>query len=235
MKARIFILLYGKEHADLHRRVLESVHKYAPMDVPISLHGNLIPIDTVELGSRIVSERGFFSGLRTSETNIPKYEVMRSFFTAESVCDNEWVIWFDDDSHVVKPDWWARTCEYIESRKSENICYIGQPWFAHHLPGQWEFIQQSKWYRGKDPELIKGRPGVWFATGGYFWLRTDVIRLLDWSDERLSRNGGDTLLGEAVRQQGLPFHRADYGVKVNDAKRRGLSERPAGSVVDTRR
>jgi hypothetical protein len=72
-------------------------------------------------------------------------------------------------------------------------------------------------------------PGITFATGGYWWLRTDVIRQLDWPDERLSHNGGDTLLGEAIRQQGWPFHKNNYGVKVNAAPRRGLHEAPAGS------
>jgi hypothetical protein len=235
MKARIFILLYGKDHAQLHARILNSVHRYAPLDVPISLHGNLIPEETIELGSSIVRARGAFSVLRTSEVNIPKYTVMRSFFTAESAYDNEWVVWFDDDSHVVSPDWWKVTCEYIEARRPENICYVGQPWFVHHLPGQEDFIRASHWYKGKPFDIIKGKPGVHFAQGGYWWLRTDVLRVLDWPDVRLSCNGGDTLLGEAIRQSGRPFHKFHYGVKINDAKRRGLSERPAGSTVDVRR
>ena len=79
------------------------------------------------------------------------------------------------------------------------------------------------------------KPGVSFMTGGYVWLRTDIMRQLDWPDERLNHNGGDTLLGEAIRQQGLPRHHFDYGVAVNKAKRRGLSERPAGSKQNVRR
>ena len=161
---------------------------------------------------------------------------MRKLFNLIATnADREWVVWFDDDSHIKKPDWLQQTLNYIASKRSENICYVGQKWCVTHLPGQEAWFRQAKWYKGLPSDLIHKRPGVWFATGSYWWLRTDVLRLLDWPDERLGRNGGDTALGEAVRQQGLPFHHFDYGVKVNDSKRRGVSERPAGSLIDTRR
>ena len=124
---------------------------------------------------------------------------------------------------------------YIEDRTKENICYVGQPWFVHHLPGQWEFMQRATWFKGRPSELILGKPGVNFATGSYWWLRADVQTSIDWPDVRLGHNGGDTLLGEAIYQNGLPFHKCDYGVKVNAGKRRGYSETPAGATVDTRR
>ena len=122
----------------------------------------------------------------------------------------------------------------LTEKKSENIAYVGQPWFVHNLPGQLEFIQQASWYKGLPPQMCptkkKGvmRPGIWFAQGAYWLLRTDVLRLLHWPDPRLKHNGGDTLLGEAVRQQGLPFHRRHYGVVINNAPRRGYHEAPAG-------
>jgi hypothetical protein len=160
---------------------------------------------------------------------------MREFFAPGWLGDAEWVIWFDDDSHVVKPDWWKVTCEYIDAHRYQNICYFGQPWYVHDLPGQRAFIERASWYRDRPARLFKGKPGVEFSQGGYWWIRTDVLRCLDWPDSRLSHNGGDVLLGEAVYQSARPFHKFHYGVKINDAKRRGLSERPAGSTVDTRR
>lgn len=169
------------------------------------------------------------------DENIPKYVRMRYTFQRLLNENVDWLVWFDDDSWIEKADWLPKTLAYLEAKKHENVCYVGQPWYVHHLPGQWEFIQQSSWYRGKPPEIIKDKPGVNFAQGAYWWLRADVARQLAWPDIRLSHNGGDTLLGEAVRQQGLPFHKFYYGVRVNDAPRRGVSETPAGSIVDTRR
>jgi len=140
----------------------------------------------------------------------------------------EWYVWFDDDSHVTKNDWFSHMKKYIDEKKKENICYIGEAWNVPWLAGQWDFIAKSKWYKGKQPDIVKGKPGIHFATGGYWWLRRDIADQLDWSDERLTWAGGDTLLAEAIRQQGLPFHRYKYGVKINDSKRRGVSMAPAG-------
>ena len=228
-------LLYGDYH-ELHKRFLISLASAVADDdrVRVALWCNQCCQATKDLLK--VLPLGRFSNIILSNENVPKYKVMRKLFNLIATnTDSEWVVWFDDDSHITKPDWLQQTLNFIESKRRENICYVGQKWFVHHLPGQEAFIQQSKWYKGRPSELIKGRPGVWFATGSYWWLRADVLHQLDWPDERLSMNGGDTLLGEAVRQQGLPFHHFDYGVKVNDAKRRGFSEKPAGSTVDTRR
>jgi hypothetical protein len=61
------------------------------------------------------------------------------------------------------------------------------------------------------------------------------MKQLDWPDPRLNHNGGDTLLGEAIRQQQLPRHAFHYGVKINKYKRRGFREKPAGSISNVRR
>ena len=36
------------------------------------------------------------------------------------------------------------------------------------MPGQWQFVEQSPWYRGRPPYLLSdGRPGFLFAQGSY--------------------------------------------------------------------
>lgn len=161
--------------------------------------------------------------------NVPKYKAMRAMFEPLKKSDDptNWVVWFDDDTRIDKPDWIDVTKKYI----ADTIVsvYIGEKWFIHWNPGQWEFIQQATWFKNRPCELIKGCPGVNFAQGAYWWLRVPELRILDWPDPRLSHNGGDTMLGEAVYQQGWPFHKFSYGIKPNDAKRRGFSEKPAGS------
>jgi hypothetical protein len=231
LDVRVMALLYGP-YDRLHCRLLDSFRKAIPKDVPITLWLNQVERLTRD---RLGEEPGRYD-IIDSQDNVKKYVAMRAMMTRVNVKRPNWWVWFDDDSHILSEDWWPKMQEYIGQRTRENICYIGQPWFVHHLPGQWEFIQKASWYRGRAADIIKSKPGVWFATGSYWWLRADVQMTIDWPDVRLGHNGGDTLLGEAIHQNGLPFHRFSYGVKVNDyTKRRGYSEAPAGSAVNTRR
>lgn len=224
--ASVYALLYGSYHV-LHKRLLDSLSLYVPSSVRVVVWCNQVCPET-----RALLEVSHFNAIFCEE-NKPKYLAMREMFTSVtySPLGSEWVVWFDDDSYVERSDWYVATKEYVASRRHQNICYFGQPWFVHHLPGQWEFISRMPWFRNKPPELIKGRPGITFAQGAYWGLRTDVLRSLDWPPSQfgLSHNGGDTLLGEAIRQADLPFHKFHYGVKINAARRRGHSEPPAGS------
>lgn len=235
MNATIYSLLYG-DYTELHQRLVNSLLPRIPEDVPIILWCNVVCKSTLDwlkaFGSRL--------SIIDSDENVPKYVAMRRMFHELHPPQTPWLIWFDDDAHIVADNWWPHMLAYIDSKQKENICYIGEPWYAHHLPGQWQFISQSTWFTGRKPQMCpaqgkRRKPGIWFAQGSYWWLRTDIMQKLDWPDPRLKHNGGDTLLGEAIRQQHLLFHRTSYGVKTNDAKRRGHHERPAGSSVNVRR
>ena len=229
----IYCLLYGNFH-ELHKRLLNSLLNWLPYkDANVVIWCNTVcPATIVWLYKQARANWRWID----SSMNVPKYEVMRRLFHEQAVPETPWLLWLDDDTHIVADDWWDKTVEYIQKRQAENICYVGQYWYVHHLPGQEEFIKAAKWYKGVSLELHATRnpkvrkPGIKFVTGSYVWLRTDVMRQLDWPDPRLVHNGGDTLLGEAIRQQGLPRHHFCYGVKVNDGKRRGLSDSPAGAT-----
>ena len=228
----IFCLCYGP-HMDLHERLFNSLKRSVPKGVWVFPWLNEVPEGTINIfGSH--ESRNWQLRNMYSDRNEPKYKVMRKLFHDQAlqsaITPFKWFVWFDDDSHVIKDDWWEKTTNFLAEHEKENVCYVGQTWLWHWRPGQWDFVTRAKWYKNKPPELIKGRPGIKFATGAYWWLRTDVVKLLDWPDERLSHNGGDTLLGEAIRQNGLPRHNFSYGVKVNDARRRGRSDKPAGMV-----
>ncbi len=238
MLATIYCLLYG-DHHELHKRLLASLFERLPYD-----EARVVVWCNTVCGA---TKQWFMKHVRTdwsvifSDKNVPKYKVMQELFRGEHAPESDWIVWFDDDSHVVADDWWKKTKAYLVAKAGEGVCYVGQPWYVHHLKGQWDFIKQAPWFKGLPPQMCPTKspkvkkPGIWFAQGAYWWLRTDILRLLNWPDDRLSHNGGDTLLGEAVRQQGLPFHRFHYGVKLNDAKRRGFHEKPAGSRENVRR
>lgn len=213
----IYLLLYG-EYPQLHRRVLDSLTPFEP--IRLTVWCNQVCAET----RRYLEQRPY--RLYFSDENIPKYSAMRQMLSQK--IDEPWIVWFDDDAHVVLPDWLTIMQRLITESASQNVCYIGKQEWAPMLPGQWDFIRSAKWFAGKEPYRLNGQPGFKFAQGSYWWLRTDVLHLLDWPDPRLNHNGGDTMLGEAIRQAGLPLHACRYGVQVNDAPRRGLSEAPAG-------
>jgi len=231
----IFALLYGN-HSDLHKRLLDSFDKHIPEIPDIEVH---LWCNTVGETSRKRINASRYS-VTFSEVNLPKYKAMEILFKKPKQMgeDHDWVVWFDDDSYITDPAWLAAA---LALAFKPEVRYMGQPWYVHHLPGQWEFIKESEWFKSRPPEMLptrdprKKKAGVSFAQGAYWWLRVDALRALDWPDPRLKHNGGDTLLGEAVRQQGWQLNKCQFGVSINEAGRRGMNERPAGSLVDARR
>jgi hypothetical protein len=223
-RVRLFALLYG-DYPALHERLLQSLCRAVPDSVPVRLWCNQVGEETRR---RLEADRRGSWSVIARRDNVPKYRAMREMFREihDPACEAEWVVWFDDDSWIEAKDWFPAMRDVLRPRE---VCYAGEPWGIHYLPGQWDFVRAAPWFRGKEPPLHQGKPVFWFAQGAYWWLRTDVLRATDWPDPRLSHNGGDSLLGEAVRQQGLPLTPCSYGVRVNDATRRGISERPAGA------
>lgn len=88
-----------------------------------------------------------------------------------------------------------------------------------------EWIQAARWYRGI-PWVrgldLDGNDAVefHFVTGGFWAMRADVIRQLNWSDPRLIHANEDFILGEALRQNCMEVGDFRFGVKINDAPRR---------------
>lgn len=170
--------------------------------------------------------------LFTSSKNIFKYPMMRRMFY-EPALSTLWTIWCDDDTHFTRHDWLQRLGLRIEC--SPDVSMWGKPyvlWRRDKFILDW--IRAASWYRGlrcvrgKDP---KGKDAAKFsfATGGFWAIRTDVLRQLNWPDPRLVHVTGDFLLGEALRQNHLRIGRFDYGVKINDAPRRNPGEAVAVS------
>ena len=164
--------------------------------------------------------------LLTATQNIFKYPMMGRLFH-EPPLSTDWTIWCDDNTHFTRPDWLHRLGLAIEC--SPRVCMWGSPyivWRRDKAILRW--IEAAAWYRrlpccyGKDQEGRKAAQFS-FATGGFWAIRTAALRALDWPDPRLVHTTGDFLLGEALRQNGLPLGRFDYGVKINDARRRNAA------------
>jgi len=226
VRIAVFALFYG-DHLELHDRLMRGLEgSLKSPDIKLTVWLNSVSDRCADRISKGVAQLNGDIAYRGD--NVPKYEAMRTMFQPlKATSSTDWVVWFDDDTVIEKPDWVSVTSNYILANPS--VVYLGERWFIHWVAGQWEFIQKATWFRGKPPELIRGKPGINFAQGAYWWLKSSAMCDLDWPDPRLSHNGGDTLLGEAIRQQGWPFSMFSYGVKPNKAPRRGMSQRPAGS------
>jgi GT2 family glycosyltransferase len=156
-------------------------------------------------------------------TNQFKSPLMRRMFR-EPPLQTKWTIWCDDDTHFTRADWFQRLALKIESEPAIAMWGMQHKLWRHdELIVQW--IRAATWYRGL-PLLrsadLQGKD-AWefrFATGGFWALRTEILRHLDWPDPRLVQANDDFLLGEALRQNGLGIGSFHYGVEINDAPRR---------------
>ena len=176
--------------------------------------------------------------------NSLKYPIMRLMFHTSQLFHPQWWLWFDDDSWFTEIDqnqsWQApaapgRAWAAIERAMDESEGYFGKPLYCAWEAGQFDWVRARGWYRGMAPELLPhGKFGATFAAGGFFGVKHCLVDLLDWPPEEMRHNGGDTMLGEALRQQGIRVHALDCaagGIRVDDGKRRGYSEPPTGSLA----
>lgn len=220
-------LLYGP-HPELHARLLNSFANHIPgLDraggPSIRIWSNQVPEQTLALieSHRRRAPRAWWHMI-SPIWNTPKYKAMAYMF--EHLPEHTThVIWFDDDSFIQVDDFWFRFSAFLEN---PNVVYAGATHFLPMSPADQRIIKASHWYRHRPFETARGIKIFRFIEGGFWALRTDVLRKLRWPDRRLSHNGGDVLLGEAVRQLNYPMHEWLYGVAINQAPRRGLSEKP---------
>jgi hypothetical protein len=132
--------------------------------------------------------------------NLGKYPLMRQMFLDRELADK--VMWFDDDSHLspeVSEKWW----ELVENA-SKNQIQLGAVHRIIQRNRQYEVIRQQPWYTNKP---VGPRHFFEFATGG--WWVADSNFLISWNYPfpDLYHNGGDSILGELLRQQGIKIAR----------------------------
>lgn len=164
-----------------------------------------------------------------------KYPMMRRMFRTPDETST-YVMWFDDDSYLEgKEDFWDRV-----RTECETADLLGQPWRRRMSHAQWRWIRTQPWcnreYRDKPDNFV-------FSTGGWWTLRRDMVRTLDWPIPELRHCGGDAMLCEAIRHVRGRMINFSYGVRINadeagahsKAQRRGYSEQPIAWDWDGRK
>jgi Fe-S-cluster containining protein len=168
-----------------------------------------------------------------SEVNLYKCPMMRKLLWDKPI-ETEWVIWFDDDTHILSDIWWAGLWRHLSQHAAEAV---GELRWWSWKPNHWEFVKESQWFRGVAPQRRRryGRPGISFMTGAYWVIKTVCLRELDWPDLRLVQKRirhEDKYLSEALRQQGWKLLNYARDIKTNDAPTRTVWILPPGSNLE---
>jgi len=236
----ICVLTYG-DYPELARRCINSIVSNCDRNhYRLVVGANSVNHHTRDYLNTLVSI-GSIDALYESEININKCPMMRRMFQD---IDSEFIWWFDDDSNIIDTQALSQRLAIARTASPSTVIWGHEFFFGDEKDFSYGtdvvgFVRSAPWYRGRNPPSwerggkdeydFEGRgvgDGRWFfITGGCWFIRTSVIRALDWPDRRMIKRNDDVFLCEAIRQQG--WHVADIGplgVMINDAARRGAGE-----------
>ncbi len=194
MSFTVAAVLFG-DYPDLAERLLGSFDMAAPVDdVRIGL--NQVGDRTVSLVTQWARR---FSQVKPvvlywPDRNIGKYPLMRQMLFDEKARLADWLMWFDDDSHLeVQPCWWDEL-----QRQLVGCTQLGALHLIRQRGLQYQEIPKQPWYTGKP---VNANTQYRFATGGWWVADTAFLRRWEYPFKALHHNGGDSILGELLRQQ----------------------------------
>lgn len=218
----ICVVAYGP-HAALSQRFLVSLYRNTDPAL-FQLRAGLNEVEpATERLFLAYAERYGNVQLFVEPSNIYKAPLMRKLFHEPPVASS-WTIWCDDDAYFTRSDWLVRLGWKMESEP--QVAMWGKPYtlsIRESYVAEW--IAAAAWYRHLPliQNLSEKAERSWqfsFITGGFWAIRTHVLRWLDWPDRRLIQALDDVLLGEALRQNALAQGSFKYGVEIHDAPRR---------------
>jgi hypothetical protein len=194
-------LTYG-DHPKLIERLLRSLRSSgaAPFLQDLRIGFNAVSPQTRELVFEQLGNQWLETPCYVYEPeqgdNVGKYPLMRRMFydPVRPLADR--VMWFDDDSHLDEsagPAWWRQTVRFAAETLIGGAIHKLQQRRRQYLG-----IPQQPWYSGMPlgPEHT-----FRFVTGGWWVGRTEFLTRWDYPFPEVFHNGGDSILGELVRQQ----------------------------------
>lgn len=189
--------IYG-EYPDLAKRLLKSIRHFEYVkDIRLGL--NAPSEETREFvhswAQQTAKKCRVLIFEDTELSNLGKYPLMRQLFRYRPLAP--FIMWFDDDSYLdvaVNNAWWERAAHELKS-----VAQIGSLHKIMQRGKQFELIKQQPWYADK---VVNHRHRFLFATGGWWAAKSKVILDWDYPFIELYHNGGDSILGELLRQQG---------------------------------
>lgn len=232
-------LFYGS-HADLARRLLDSFHTHGDLAYVEEFRFGLNDVcdETKQVVFSFAEQHGVPALIFEPERNVGKYPLMAQMFHAGGGITATRTMWFDDDTFLNgrRNDVFGRTHGMLDGSHM-----LGRIYTKQFEGGQAAWLKSRDWYTGVPWHKAKGKPAFRFATGGWWAIRTEILKRWAWPDPEIQHNGGDTALGELIRQQKLTLSAYSDGLWINagpngghsNAVRRGLSQPPVGRAPST--
>ena len=231
----VCVLLYG-HYPELAQRCLSRIAVLLESGlIELRIGANAISPPTDDVLRRLALDK--FVTCR-SAANIKKYPMMRRLFGAGDTLapggmnlTTPFVMWFDDDSFIsaAQPRRWLALV-----RRTMEMCDLLGSRYTIRLKGnQPQWVRDQAWYTGQPINEGYRSP---YCTGGWWTIRTEVLRRYGWPPTELLHRGGDVMLGELCRQQGLRMLHFNRGVAINadehgeesKSPRRGFDSLPIG-------
>lgn len=236
----IFGLTYG-DHGDLAVRCLSSIYRYLdPTLFRLRYALNEPSKKAYDSVLSFLSDKSNVDRVYEASPQIFKYPMMRKmFYDPEMPINTDWLMWFDDDSHIVDRNWIIKLGQKVDEvflkqdeRYPNGFHMFGKVYYFHLRGNQWDWMKQADWYTGrplnkdnsKRPPMEKSD----FCTGGFWLVTKKAVEAANWPDKRLRHRGGDIWMGIALQQQGFGVSQAHQGVLISDARQRGYNENIAG-------
>lgn len=195
----ICVLFYGAEdsHLKLAQRVLKSLRCLAGRNVVFRFGCNAVGLATSTLLRQEIEQHFRKTLLVYSKENMLKYPMMRSMFHEPPIREPI-TLWLDHDSYLpddVDANNWldrvvlhlARDCDVLGSIQKakltdEQIAWATtQPWFVPETPNTY----------------------LSYPTGGWWGIKTELLRQFDWPPQEFKQKHGDVLLGALAKHQSL--------------------------------
>lgn len=233
-------LTYGA-NSYLALRCISSVYKHLPADkFKLRLGLNEVPSEHETKILDYLKDKSNVEKVYRANPQIYKYPMMRQMFhDTDLPISTDWILWMDDDSHIVGQKWIdslenAVNSFYLQQtdKNPKGVHMFGKVYYWHLRGNQRQWISEATWYRNrafakdtsKRPPMDKSD----FCTGGYWLVSKECAMACDWPDTRLKHRGGDIMMGIAVHQNGYGISQSYDGVKISDNARRGYNETIAG-------
>lgn len=218
----IFVISHGDNAFYLKRFLTKLFCHTDPSELKLRIGLNGACQESIQLAR---SARREFENvtIHAEPENIFKSPLMKKLFAVAPI-DTEWMIWFDDDSHPYRDDWFPLLKMKIENHAGIDIW--GNRLFTEADDAAAKFIRTAPWYQGKPLSHVKlsgensEQPLLNFVEGGFWAARTRALKSLNWPDPRLIQHEEDYIFGEALRQNGFKMGQHKSGVRINNAERR---------------
>lgn len=207
----VCVLFYGAEdkHFKLAQRVLnDPMRCLAKRNIEFRFGCNAVGADTTSFLQRQIAEHFHTAVLFHSAHNLMKYPMMRRMLH-EPPIRAPITLWFDHDSYIdpaENPDSWLDCV--VKNVSGCNL--LGSVQKAKLSPEQMAWAAKQPWF---DPQ--RENTYLSYPIGGWWAIRTEFLRHLNWPSPDFQQKGGDVILGAAFKHRNIPFCHFRRGVRIS--------------------